>query len=215
MLYGPNSSTNTFRARRFGLFRRLVDDVVERKGICRIVDIGGTRSYWEVFGGELPWHRIKLTILNLRPENDRPPAITAAVGDARNLSEYPDDSFDVVHSNSVIEHVGGWHDMLRMAQEVRRIGMHYFVQTPHFWFPVDPHTRTPLFHWMPDQIRYRIAMVKDCGFWKRCETVGEAMAVADNARLLDTRQMSYLFPDAEIKRERLLGMTKSLVAIRH
>jgi hypothetical protein len=215
MLYGPNSSTNKFRTRRFGLFRRLVDDVVERKGTCRIVDIGGTRDYWEAFGGHLPWHRIKLTIVNLRPETDDPPAITAAVADARDLSQFHDDSFDVVHSNSVIEHVGGWRDMQRMAQEVRRIGMHYFVQTPYFWFPVDPHTRTPLFHWMPDPVRYRIAMVKDCGFWKRCETVSEAMEVAEDARLLDTRQMSYLFPDAEIMRERMFGMTKSLVAIRH
>lgn len=215
MLYGPSSTQNLFRSRRFGVFRRLVDHVIARRGKCRIVDVGGTRAYWDAFGTNLPWERVEVTIVNLSREDDEPSAITSVIGDARDLSAYPDGIFDLVHSNSVIEHVGRWSDMQRMANEVRRIGTYYFVQTPHFWFPVDPHTRVPFFHWMPGQLRYRIAMARDCGWWKQCETIGEAMKVVDDAQMLDLRQMRFLFPDAEILRERMCGLTKSLIAIRH
>jgi SAM-dependent methyltransferase len=197
------------------MFRRLIEDAVAASGRCRILDIGGTRTYWDVFASHLEWERVEVTIANLNREGDRPPKIRSVIGDGRNLSQFPDGHFDIVHSNSVIEHVGRWCDMQRMANEIRRLAPEYFVQTPYFWFPFDPHTRTPLFHWMPDQMRYRIAMMKDCGAWKRCKTIGDAMRIADDARLLDWRQMNYLFPDAEIVRERAFGMTKSLIAIRH
>ena len=65
------------------------------------------------------------------------------VGDARNLSEYADGSVDLVHSNSVIEHVGGWADMRAMADEMMRIGRSGWMQTPAWEFPVEPHFRAP------------------------------------------------------------------------
>jgi hypothetical protein len=214
MLYEPHSNHNSFRFRRFEWFRPLVDGVIARKGRCRILDMGGTRSYWDVFAASLDWERVEVTIANLKPEPARPPSIRTVVGDARDLSSFSDCQFDIVHSNSVIEHVGDWREMERMANEVRRLAPQYFVQTPYFWFPLDPHTRVLFFHWMPEQLRYRIAMAKDCGMWKRCKTIGDAMRIVEDARLLDRRQMNDLFPDAEIMRENFCGFTKSLVAIR-
>jgi hypothetical protein len=40
------------------------------------------------------------------------------------------------------------------------------------------------------------------------------MRLCREIRLLDVGEMKRLFPDAEIVRERFLGMTKSIIAIR-
>ncbi|MEM2045934.1 MAG: class I SAM-dependent methyltransferase, partial [Candidatus Bathyarchaeia archaeon] len=56
------------------------------------------------------------------------------IGDARCMP-FKDKSFDVVFSNSVIEHVGNYDDQKMCAEEIRRVGKCYFVQTPNFYFP--------------------------------------------------------------------------------
>ena len=78
------------------------------------------------------------------------------VGDARNLSDYADGSVDLVHSNSVIEHVGGWADMRAMADEMMRVGRAGWMQTPAWEFPVEPHFRAPFLHWFGDPLRARM-----------------------------------------------------------
>jgi hypothetical protein len=135
-------------------------------------------------------------------------------GDARDLCHLDDLSFDLVHSNSVIEHVGLWRDQYRMAQEVRRLGPRYFVQTPNFWFPVEPHFRMPFIHWLPEPWRASLVMRRACGFYPLARSCDEAHRILDDARLIDARAMTALFPDAVIERERFAGFTKSLIAIR-
>jgi hypothetical protein len=101
-----------------------------------------------------------------------------------------------------------------MAQEVRRLAPRYFVQTPNFWFPVEPHFRLPFIHWLPEPWRASIVMRRACGFYPRARSCNEARCIIDDARLIDARAMSELFPDAVIERERFAGFTKSLIAIR-
>ena len=69
-------------------------------------------------------------------------------GDGRALP-FRDEAFDVVFSNSVIEHVGDAASQRRFAREVARVGRAYWVQTPNRWFPVEQHLLTPLVHWLP------------------------------------------------------------------
>jgi SAM-dependent methyltransferase len=212
--FGPQSLTNRFRSRRFKLFKTVVEEVLSEKSVCRILDLGGTPGYWETFGLNLDWSRLHVTILNLQaPEITRPGIITLS-GDARDLREFEDLSFDIVHSNSVIEHVGRWDDMASMAKEVRRLAERYFVQTPYFWFPIEPHARFPFLHWMPESWRYRILMRRTCGYWQRRPDVGAATKAVQSAVLLDKLQVQFLFPEARIIRERFLGLTKSLIAVR-
>lgn len=140
--------------------------------------------------------------------------LRAEVGDARGLA-YADHSFDLVHSNSVIEHVGSFADKCAFASEVRRLAPAYYVQTPYYWFPIDPHwPKMPLFHWMPLSWRWRLLCRFKLGFAGPHREVGHAMADLEATVLLDWAQMRSLFPDARLRPERLFGLPKSIIAER-
>jgi hypothetical protein len=133
---------NRFRQKRLKRFLSMVDEIVAASGTCNILDVGGNVAYWlglEPLWRDRPCH---ITLVNIGGELVPDRRFTSIAGDARDLSRFRDLSFDLVHSNSVIEHVGLWRDQLRMAQEVRRLAPRYFVQTPNFWFPIEPHAGT-------------------------------------------------------------------------
>jgi hypothetical protein len=203
---------NRFRARRFGTFLALLD----RTGIAdrpiRILDVGGTRSYWEALEPQWRGRAIDVTLVNLGVEPSDDGIFHERPGDACAL-DYPDNGFDVVHSNSVIEHVGHWPEMARMASEVRRAAPHYYLQTPNFWFPMEPHYRTLFFHWYPESMRAGKLVGKQRGF-RTAPDFDAAMRDIQTANLLTATQMRALFPDAELIRERVGPFTKSLIVVR-
>jgi hypothetical protein len=205
---------NSFRQKRFGRFLTIVDEIVAHKGACRILDVGGRVPYWQALAPlwrDRPCH---VTLVNLEAEPVPDGRFASLAGDARDLGALADMSFDLVHSNSVIEHVGLWRDQHRMAHEVRRLAPRYFVQTPNFWFPFEPHLRLPVIHWLPRPWRAAIVRRRACGFYPRARNYDEALHILDDARLLDAGAMAALFPDAGIERERFAGLTKSLIAVR-
>jgi Methyltransferase domain len=213
--YGnPSAAPFRYRARRFQHLQPLIDAVIAEKGHCRIADIGGTEYYWDIFGSYVADNPVEITLLNLDAQPVRSGKFISAKADATNLSEFADNSFDIVHSNSVIEHVGSWDRMSQMAHHVRRLAPVYFVQTPNFWFPYEPHFRCPFFHWLPEQARAELLMTFNLGFGGRRTEYDAAMRGVQSTYILGRRQFETLFPDAEIVRERALGLTKSLMAIR-
>jgi len=58
-----------------------------------------------------------------------------------------DGEFDLVFSNSVIEHVGDFERMRQFVHEARRVAKSYWIQTPSKWFPIEPHCGMP-FWWL-------------------------------------------------------------------
>lgn len=70
----------------------------------------------------------------------------AIVADGRCMP-FADDSYDIVVSNAVIEHVGDETDQQRFVDEHTRVGRSWVITTPNRWFPVESHTSAILRHW--------------------------------------------------------------------
>ena len=213
----PNSLVSRFRRARARRVVDLITRIHAEKGAVSIVDLGGEPNYWTLFDRAfLDASGVRITLVN--PGGvDEPadPALFDLVdGDACNLTQYTDHAFDLVHSNSVIEHVGDWPRMEAFAAECRRLAPRYYVQTPYFWFPIEPHFSAPFFHWRSEQSRARALMKRGHGFSPKAPDIGTAMRDVQHARLLDKTQFRFLYPDAEHFDEKVGPLTKSVIAIR-
>lgn len=205
--------TNRFRNARFARFLKLVDEASKPGAPVRILDLGGTADDWMMKSDLWSDRNLQITLLNMFPQEPPDDRFACIEGNAC-ATGLADNAFDIVYSNSVIEHVGGWKEMSRMAGEVRRLAPRYFLQTPNYWFPVEAHSRFPLFNMIPEPWRLSLLLWRGAGFYAKSKDVDEAMGFIEDARLLNMRQLSHLFPDATIERERVAGLTKSLIAIR-
>lgn len=207
--------SNYFRGRRFALIEHKIQKIAAAKGQCRIIDIGGREEYWAPILPALRQARAHVTVVNLEKTRQQSgPLFDFAYGDACDLSAYATGSFDFVHSNSLIEHVGQWPRIKECAAEIRRLAPAYYVQTPYLWFPLEPHFRMPLFAWLPEQVRARLLMLRSCGYMPKAATLDQAIEAVQSVNLLDHRQMTALFPDATVTFERVLGLPKSMLACR-
>jgi len=199
------SLATQFRRKRFALFQSLLAKV-ERP--VHILDIGGTEDYWRMMS--LDDDQMFITLLNLQQENVTTSNMNSMAGDARDI-QVLDQSFDIVFSNSVIEHVGTIDDQSKMANEVRRVGKRYFVQTPNRYFPLEPHFLFPLFQFLPVKLRVWMLQKFDLGWFKRETDAVKAREIVESIRLLNKKEFSALFPEATIYEEKIFGLTKSFV----
>lgn len=206
-----------FRARRFQDVRRLIERVLAEKGRAEILDLGGTEKYWAIGDDFIRAnrHRLHFTIVNNeRQPVEQPDLFEFRFASATDPGLLRGRQFDLVHSNSVVEHVGAWRDMEMFAANVRRLAPRYYVQTPNYWFAYEPHFRFPGFQYLPERLRVEMLMRFSLGFFPRIDERHDAENVVYHHRLLSTRQMRTLFPDASVGHEKLLGLNKSIIATR-
>ena len=197
-----------FRQRRMQRFARELGITAQ----TRVLDVGGTPETWDMLSV-----RPRVTLLNTpRTKGELSAAASWVAGDGRMLP-FRNQSFDIVFSNSVIEHVGDAASQQRFAREVVRVGRAYWVQTPNRWFPVEQHLLTPLIHWLPRS--WQRAIVPRFTVWNLLVRPSPdrrdfyLVHYLDDVRLLSAAQFAALFPGARIIRERFCGWTKSLVAM--
>lgn len=205
-----NSINQRFREKRFRFFKELMATITSRETI-RILDVGGTQSYWENMDFASK-EGIHITLLNVYEEAVTLPNFKSLRGDATDLSQFADQSFDIVHSNSVIEHLYTLEAQQKMAKEIQRVGICYYVQTPNRYFPVEPHWVLPLFQFLPFSWRVMITRKFYLDSYPAAERNQLAIDRVKEVRLLSEKDMKALFPGAKIYREMFLGLKKSITS---
>lgn len=137
---------------------------------------------------------------------------------------FPDGYFDIVYCNSVIEHVTvpksevytlrsgkefrerALRHQREFAREIQRVGRQFFVQTPYRWFPIEAHSWLPFVGWLPRRALIPVLKV--------ARTVWPTRTHPD-WYLLNKREFRGMFDAAEIRDEKWLGLTKSIMAVKY
>lgn len=180
----------------------------------RVLDVGGTPAFWTDLAGIGAYPEVHVTVLNLTAPPASAPNVETLVGDGTAMPQYGDGEFSLVFSNSVLEHVGDLAAQGRMAAEVRRIGQAYFVQVPNRRFVLEPHFVFPGFQFLPPSSQRWLLCHFALGNYQKAPSPEVAQRYLDGVRLLDTREMRSLFPDATISFETVAGLRKSIIASR-
>jgi hypothetical protein len=175
-----------------------------------VVDLGGYPSTWTK-STVRPKH---VHILNIEPlATDVPDWIETDYADACALPEsITSRRYDLVFSNSVLEHVGGHERRLRFAENVHKLASAHWVQTPYRYFPVEPHWIAPGMQFLPVRVRASVACRWPLSHVKSTD-VRNALDGVLWTELIDRTQMRYYFPDSTIRSERFVGLTKSIIAV--
>ena len=132
----------------------------------RIVDIGcgvlGLRRH-------APEHDITGVDVVARPEYPGP----LVVADVLAGLPFADDEFDLAYCSSVIEHIAP-PQRAAFAAELRRVARGWYVQTPAFSFPIEPHALLPFAHWLPHAVRRPYWRLGVAGAWEEIELLRRA-----------------------------------------
>jgi hypothetical protein len=199
-----------FRRRRHKLFLQCM----RPRQHSVILDIGGMPNWWiqNNYQGKVLLGNISIGNMHdpaYCSYRNLPPNIGYVQLDGRHIP-FRDKSFDIVFSNSVIEHVGEWKDQKELADEVARVGISYWIQTPYRHFPIEPHFNFIFFQYFPLSIRLVIAKYWPFSWAKRYGH--DPKERVRSIRLLTIRELRALFPTGRVYRERAFGFTKSIVS---
>ena len=127
------------------------------------------------------------------------------------MRQFADQEFDVVFSNSVIEHVGDPDAQRQVAGEIKRVGKRYFVQTPNRNFPLEPHFFFPGFQFLPLMTRIWLLQHFNLGWYNKIPDYTAARQEVETIRLLSRREVTQLFPEGTLYNEQFAGLTVSFV----
>ena len=204
-----NAIFRAWRARRHKIFLEKIRPTQDQK----MLDLGGTLATWQNYGQPVG----EITCLNTtKPQIAVPDGLKLELvaGDACDLG-YGDASFDIVYSNSVIEHVGDFARQKLFAAEARRVGRRLWIQTPAQECPFEPHYMAPFVHWLPENARRKILRWGTPWGWITKPDQQTVDLTIRSTQLLTKRQFASLFPDCQIYEEKLFGfIPKSYVAYR-
>jgi len=211
---------NKFRKERGRLFKEFYID-----NKTKILDLGGgngehirglvDRKYW----GNIIVADIDKRLL----EKAKVSGLRISQLDESGKLPFKDKSFDIVFCNSVLEHItiakkNVWNykygkkffkesfkRQTKFANEIRRIGKKYFIQTPNKYFPIESHTWTPCIQFFSRDLQIRLIRLLNKFWFKKTKP---------DWNLLSGKELKTLFPDAQILKERVIGIVKSFIIIK-
>jgi len=160
---------------------------------ARVVDLGCGPVGLRAFAPELD-----VTGVDRLPKPEYPGPFVQA--DVTEPLPFDDGEFDLAFSSSLIEHLAPA-DRPRLAAELRRVARGWWVQTPAWSFPVEPHALLPFAHWLPPALRRPYWRLGVAGEWEEIE-------------LLRRRELAALLPGGRLHAERAGPLTKSWISVR-
>ena len=177
----------------------------------RVLDLGGSAHIWELAKAR---PRIRFVNIDAIIAQDTDGGrLEFTVADATMIPE-PDASYDLVFSNSLIEHLYTWEAQVQFANEARRLGNSYWIQTPARASLIEPHTFGIIGHWLPRKFQPFFVRYLTIYGWRNLPDKAMVQAFVDEHRLLNRQEMTKLFPDAKILTERFCFFPKSYIAWR-
>jgi hypothetical protein len=203
----PGSLGERKRARRWEWLQETFPGI----GSMSVIDLGGTVEAWQ----RAPLRPAAVHVVNLeQPPTDIPGWISADQADVCDLPDHiARHTYDLVFSNAVIEHVGGYAQRLKFAAAVHKFAPRHWIQTPYRYFPIEPHWLFPGFQFLPLTVRAEISRR-----WPLMHTQSashaEGVRTALGVELLGRTEMMCYFPDSKLRHEKAMGMIKSLIAIK-
>jgi len=199
------SLSTSFRNRRWQMLHDRFGDLAAMD----VLDLGGTAESWSLS----PVRPAHLTIVNLTvPEGEVPRRTEVVAGDVCTLgSTIGGRSWDLVYSNSVIEHLGGHDRRVAFAESVRSLAPHHWVQTPNRYFPIEPHFLVPGLQFLPAPAQASVIARWPLNKWRPPDR-RTALQAALELQLIGRTELAFLFPDSDILDEHLGPLTKSFVA---
>lgn len=180
----------------------------------RICDLGGSRHFWEKVALDIPPGNI--TVFNI--SHSETGTFSDNAGDSITVVLYngkqipvADKEFDLLVCNSVLEHVSP-DAREALVGEMRRVAKRVFCQTPAFSFPIEPHFIFPFIHWLPRNLGFQLVHLSPWRLLSRpsAENIREYWW---GTQLLTENEIAQLFPHADIRYERVLGLVKSYYVV--
>ena len=206
----PKSLGYKFRAKRLQEFEKLFFTQFSDFKEIEILDVGGAAYFWKT-SALLSHPGVRITLLNFQLEETSHPSLHSVQGNATDMSEFKNGHFDLVFSNSVIEHLYTLEQQKKMASEIRRVGKSYFIQTPNVYFPIEAHYALPFAQYYPKAFLHFILTQTKLSRLKKWSSAEANQYIAE-IRLLNSQEMKALFPGTSLLKEKVLGLTKSITA---
>jgi ubiquinone/menaquinone biosynthesis C-methylase UbiE len=197
------------RKKRFEFFMEYCSEL---KKPLKILDIGGSDYYWKNFDFV---DNENYSILILNSEFQQTGGfrnISFVKGDAKNLGHINDNEYDLVFSNSMIEHLCTFEEQKKLGEEIRRIGKKYFIQTPNYYFPLEPHFLFPFFQFLSVDMKTKLISNYNLGWFEKQEDSFKAKELAESIRLLTEKELKEIFKGCKIYKEKFYLLNKSLTA---
>lgn len=206
------------RKRRACIFR----SYVPHQRPLKVIDIGGTVAFWKAWG-ITESDQIQVTLINNHhidvsssgTESDLP-FIINELSDANQIQVDRLKKFDLIFSNSFLEHLESRAQQAAMAEKIISSGVRYFIQIPNKRSIIDPHFPrpwVPFFACYPKPVQARLLTLGACGSGARSSTLEQARERIRYYNPLSVADMRRLFPDAVIRIERTVGIPLSVLVM--
>lgn len=130
------------------------------------------------------------------------------IGHGQNM-KLEDNSFDISHSNAVIEHIGSYENQISLIKDMTRISKNYvFIQTPNRYYPIEFHTNLPFIHWLPKNMYHKLLRLFKLEFYSKEENLN-LLTKKDLIKICDQLNLRKF----KIIEHKLLFLTSHLVLV--